>query len=276
MCKVLSVGRSGYYAWSKRQPSKRSIENETLTEQIRMLHTSSKQTYGSPRITGVLRAMHLTVSRPRVARLMRKAAIRSRISRKFVVTTNAKHNYPVVENILDRNFLPERLAEVWVSDITYISTREGWLYLTIVMDLADRQIIGWSLSNTMKTKDTSVPAWNMAINNRPVVQKLIFHSDRGVQYASTEFSGLLNINSHVVRSMSRKGNCWDNAVAESFFKTLKTEWVYGKKYLTKQEAKLSVFEYIETWYNTQRIHSTLNYKTPIEYEYYLQNLKIAA
>jgi transposase InsO family protein len=252
------------------------VNNKMIIEQIRIVHARSKQTYGSPRITRELQACHICVSRPRVARLMKLAGIRSSIRKKYVVTTDSKHNYPIAENKLNRNFNPETIGKAWVSDITYIKTGQGWLYLTVMLDLADRKVIGWSLSKSLKAIDTTIPAWKMAVNNRPVTQEMIFHSDRGVQYACTEFRELLGVNKNVIQSMSRKGNCWDNAVAESFFKNLKAEWTNREKYQTTQQAAISVFEYIETWYNTRRRHSSLNYLAPVEYENYLLTLKNAA
>ena len=276
MCKVLKVSRSGYYSWSKREPSKRSIENQILVEHIRKIYKESKGTYGSPRITEELKVNYVHVSRPRIARLMKKANIRSITKKRFVVTTDSKHAFPVAPNLLNRKFKVGVQGKVWVSDITYIRTLEGWLYLTIIMDLADRKIIGWSLSNSMHASVTIVPAWEMAILNRPLNANLLFHSDRGVQYACIEFRKLLFQNQFVTQSMSRKGNCWDNAVAESFFKTLKTEWVYTYKYVSRRQASVSIFEYIETWYNTQRRHSSLNYLSPNEYGELLNKQKIAA
>ena len=276
MCKVLTVSRSGYYSWLKRGPSKRAIENQGLIEQIRSIHKKSKGTYGSPRITEELKVNYIHVSRHRVARLMKKANIRSITKKRFVATTDSKHTFPVAPNLLDRKFKVDRQSKVWVSDITYIRTLEGWLYLTIIMDLADRKIIGWALSNSMHASVTIIPAWEMAIQNRPLNASLLFHSDRGVQYACNEFRKLLFANQIVTQSMSRKGNCWDNAVAESFFKTLKTEWVYRNKYVSRKQASTSIFEYIETWYNTQRRHSSLNYLSPNEYGELLNKQKIAA
>lgn len=265
MCRVLQVSRSRYYKWLKSEPSSRTKENEVLTEKIRLIHKQSKETYGSPRITEELNANTFQASRPRVARLMRKANIKSIIKRKFVVTTDSKHDFEPSANRLNRNFNPSQQGTVWVSDITYVRTLEGWLYLTVIIDLADRRVIGWSTSNTMKTTDTIMPAWKMAIINRPIIQNLIFHSDQGVQYACNEFRKIFKKNKLVTQSMSRKGNCWDNACAESFFKTIKTEWIYRFKYLTKRSAALSIFEYIETWYNTLRRHSSLNNLSPLEY-----------
>lgn len=276
MCKILGVSKSGYYSWLKRKPSKRAIENQKLMEQIRQVYKKSKGTYGSPRITEELKINYVHVSRRRVARLMRKANIRSITNKRFVVTTDSKHSYPVAPNLLNREFSVDRLGKVWVSDLTYIRTIEGWLYLTVIIDLADRRVIGWSMSNSMHTTATIIPAWRMAVRNRPITEELIFHSDRGVQYACTEFKELITGNVLVNQSMSRKGDCWDNAVAESFFKTIKTELIYIHSYATRKQAALSVFEYIETWYNTQRRHSSLNYLSPLEFAKLMFKLKIAA
>jgi len=271
MCKVLQVSRSGYYHWLHSKPSRRLLENEEVTRQITIIHKESKQTYGSPRITRELRKREFNISRPRVARLMKKAGLRSRIKKRFIVTTDSKHRYPIVENRLKRNFKTDHIGKVWVSDLTYIPTSEGWLYLTIIMDLADRKIIGWSLSESMKTAKTTLPAWRMALNNRAITKELIFHSDRGVQYACTEFKEILETNKSVIRSMSRKGDCWDNAVAESFFKTLKTELIYRNNFTSRKQAALAIFEYIEIWYNRKRLHSSLGYKSPEEFGKLLSN-----
>lgn len=276
MCKVLGVSRSGYYAWVKSKPSKRVIENQNLTNRIIDIYKKSKGTYGSPRITQELKQSFTRVSRPRVARLMKKANIRSITKKKFVVTTDSKHNYPIAENLLNRNFNVKRLGVAWVSDITYIRTMEGWLYLTVIIDLCDRKIIGWTASSNLKAADTVISAWDMAIKNRPVIQPVLFHSDRGIQYASTEFRGLISKNKFITQSMSRKGNCWDNAVAESFFKTLKTEWVNHQRFISRKQARLAVFEYIETWYNTKRRHSSLGYLSPSDYEKKIKKENIAA
>jgi putative transposase len=198
------------------------------------------------------------VSRQRVARLMKKQNLKSIIRKKWIITTDSRHNYPVVENKLNRDFHVTRPGQVWVSDITYIKTAQGWLYLTIIIDLYDRKVIGWSLSRSLKTVHTTIPAWRMAVRHRPITRMLIFHSDRGVQYACNEFKNMLSAYKLVERSMSRKGDCWDNAVAESFFKTLKVEHVYHHSYKTFKEAELSVFEYIEAWYNVNRIHTTIS------------------
>jgi putative transposase len=276
MCCVFKVSRGGFYAWMKSTPSHRSIENQMLDIEILAAFENSKKIYGSPRITMELNKKDIKVSRPRVARMMRRARLRSIVKKKFKVTTNSGHKFPVPENILDRDFKPGILGAVWVSDITYIRTRQGWLYLTTVIDLGDRKIIGWALSVTMKAIDTVIPAFKMARGNRPITQELIFHSDRGVQYACNEFRCLLEKNPFIIRSMSRKGNCWDNAVAESFFKTLKAECVYQHKFTNKDQAALIIFEYIETWYNRKRLHSALGYLSPEEFGRSLNKQNIAA
>lgn len=275
MCKVLKVSRSGYYSWKRGDISVRKIREIDLSKRIEVIHEQSHKTYGSPRIFTVLKDSGTSVSRSLVARVMRKYGIRSVHAKKFKVTTDSKHAYPVADNVLNRDFKADRKAQKWVSDLTYILTKEGWLYLTVVLDLYDRKVIGWAMSEGMSTAETIVPAWRMAVNNRPIVEPLIFHSDRGVQYASNEFKNELK-NTLITQSMSRKGNCWDNAVAESFFKSLKKECVYRNKYQTRQEAELSVFQWIETWYNTNRIHSSLGNKSIKEFEKSINNQNLAA
>jgi putative transposase len=266
MCKVFKVSRSGYYNWLKSKPSRRSLENQSLLEKIRVIHQESKQRYGSPKITMILNKDIRQASRVRIARIMRKAQIRSKIKERFKVTTNSKHTFPVCDNILNRDFKAHDLGEKWVSDITYIATKEGWLYLTVIIDLSDRKVIGWSVSESMAAKNTVITALKKAVSNRVAKPGLIFHSDRGVQYACEEFRTILNRITQVNQSMSRKGNCWDNAVAESFFKIVKSELGYGIKFETKQQASLVLFEFIEGWYNRRRIHQALGYKTPIQAE----------
>ena len=264
MCKVLKLSCSGYFKWKSRPICDRLLLKEKIKQQIISIYFASKQRYGSPRITFELNSLGYKTSRVTVAKYMKELGLRSKLSKKFKITTNSKHNYLVVENVLDRNFIVETPSKVWVSDITYIQTKEGFLYLTTIIDLYDRKIIGWSLSNGMSTEETSLAAWKMAIKNRRLREGLIFHSDRGVQYASNKF--VKTIESYgVIRSMSRKGNCWDNAVAESFFKSLKTELIYGNKLITKEKMELEVFEYIEIWYNKKRRHGTLNYQTIEEF-----------
>lgn len=271
MCSLFKVSRSGYYNWLDRKPSDTAEANKMILGEIKQVYKQSRCTYGSPRITAELNDRGLRVSKPRVARLMKQADIRSIRQKKYRVTTDSNHNYRVNTNLLDRNFNPQKIAKAWVSDITYIKTAEGWLYLTIIIDLADRKVVGWALSQTMKTKDTIIPAWTMARTNRSITGSLIFHSDRGVQYACDEFRIELKKNPLVRQSMSRKGNCWDNAVAESFFKTLKTELVYHHHFKTREQANLMIFEFIEVWYNRKRRHSALGYLSPEQKEQVLIN-----
>lgn len=276
MCKVLLVSNSGFYYWLKYPVNKRSVKQTELLTKIAAIHKDSKYRYGSPRITAELKFMGVIVSRPRVARLMRKANIKSIIRKKYrVQTTDSNHGYQPAPNILNRDFYAEHIGQKWVSDLTYIRTGEGWLYLTTIMDLADRKLVGWALSETMEAEKTTIAAWQMAIKNRPITQALVFHSDRGVQYACNEFRRQL-MEFSVNQSMSRKGNCWDNAVAESFFKTMKTEMVYHENFQTRAQAKLAIFEYIEVWYNRKRRHSALGYLTPQEFEDAAENSKNAA
>ena len=256
-------------------PSKRDGENRMLLAEIRRIHEQSKASYGSPRMTEELRKRGFDASRPRVARLMKQSGIKAVHAKKFVVTTDSKHKYPVVENKLDRNFSADNSGQAWVSDITYIKTLKGWLYLTIVLDIFDRKVIGWALSSDLTAENTSVAAFRMAVKNRPPSERLIFHSDRGIQYAYHAFADLLSSYKCVERSMSRKGNCWDNAVAESFFKTIKTELVYRNRYMDKNHAALSIFEWIETWYNKNRRHSALGNLTINEFEKSMQLKNVA-
>ncbi|RYE25704.1 MAG: IS3 family transposase [Sphingobacteriaceae bacterium] len=240
MCKILGVSSSSFYYWLKHPISLTELKSQELLMHIDRIYQKSRCCYGSPRITMELRASGIWVSRPRVARAMKRANMKSIIRRKYrVQTTDSGHIYPVSENFLQQNFTAERLAQKWVSDLTYIKTGEGWLYLTTIMDLADRKVIGWALSETMKAGDTTIAAFKMAAGNRTILQPLLFHSDRGVQYACGEFRLELK-KWPIQQSMSRKGNCWDNAVAESFFKTMKTEMVYHRDFKTKAEAKGSV------------------------------------
>jgi len=247
-----------------------------LEQEIRNAFQESKGRYGSPRITKALNQKRIKVSRPRVARIMKRIHLRSIVKKKFKVTTDSNHKFTVPGNKLDRNFKTGTLGAVWVSDITYIRTKQGWLYLTTVIDLGDRKVIGWALSATMKAIDTVIPAFRMAQKNRPIAQELIFHSDRGIQYACNEFRSLLERNPLIIRSMSRKGNCWDNAVAESFFKTLKAECIYQNKFLDKHQTAIVVFEYIEIWYNRKRMHSALGFMSPEEFGRKLNEQNIAA
>lgn len=275
MCKVLKVSQSGYYRWKIAAISKRLQKKNVLKEKITSLYFESKQRYGSPRITMELNILGYQISRITAAKYMRELGLKSKLSKKFKITTDSKHNYLLVENVLNRQFLVSQPSKAWVSDITYIHTKEGFLYLTTVMDLYDRKIIGWSLSDGMGTNETTLASWKMAIRNRNVKKGLIFHSDRGVQYANNKFANVLD-SYKVTRSMSRTGNCWDNAVAESFFKSLKTELIYGNKLISKEQMKLQVFQYIEVWYNQKRRHSALKYMTIKEFNNQSNNYKNVA
>jgi transposase InsO family protein len=244
-----------------------------LKKEIHRVYRANKGRYGSPRIAKELQMQGVKVSVHLVAKLMQQESLRSIVKKRFVQTTDSKHNYPVVKNKLNREFTAQRQNQVWVSDITYIGTHQGWTYLTTMIDLFDRKVIGWALSQTMLAKETSVAALKMALTNRPLhpKNKLILHSDRGIQYACNEFVQLTSMYKNIQRSMSAKGDCWDNAVAESFFKTLKTELVYHHKYETHGQAELSIFEYIETFYNIKRRHKQLNNLTILEYHQSINN-----
>lgn len=276
MCTVLKVSRSSYYRWFSQGPSKRALEHSLFTDLIKKVFDTSKQRYGSTRIAAQLKRNNYCISRTRVAKIMRDNNWISKHRKKFKVTTDSNHNYPVCRNLLDRSFNPNELNQVWVSDITYIKTKKGWLYLTTIIDLYDRQVIGWSLSIRLYTSQTIIPAWKMAVSKREITQPLLFHSDRGIQYASKEFRKIIKSNFLITQSMSRRGNCWDNAVAESFFKTLKVELIYGNELEFIEQAKTSIFEYIEVWYNKKRLHSSLGYKTPFEIEQEFYQFKYVA
>ena len=264
MCQVLCVTRSGYYAWRTRPESKRSTENDRLLAQIRIAYKTNKEIYGSPRIHEVLRAQGETCGRKRVERLMAENGIMAIQTKKFVVTTDSDHEQPVAENVLDRQFDVDELNKVWVSDITYIPTGEGWLYLSGVLDLCTKTLVGWSMDEKMESA-LVVNALEMAYQKRQPESGLLHHSDRGSQYASEEYRKLL-LDYGMEQSMSRKGNCWDNAPIESFFSTLKRELVHHRRYRTRQEARRDIFEYIEMFYNRQRLHSSLGYMSPSDFE----------
>ena len=272
---MLNVSSSCFYRWLVSPVSSREQRSKVLVDKIREAHRDSKYIYGSPRITAELHKKGENVSRSYVARLMKQHGIRSKVKKKYRVTTDSSHNYGIAENLLQRDFSADSLSQKWVGDITYIHTSTGWLYLTTVIDLADRKVVGWSLSTDMTAKSTSVEAIRMAIRNRGVKDGLIFHSDRGIQYACDEFRKIV-VENKILQSMSRKANCWDNAVAESFFKTLKAEMVYHRKFLDQQSAKLEIFGYIEGFYNTKRTHSALGYKTPKQIEEMLLEKERAA
>jgi putative transposase len=264
MCRFLKVSRSGYYEWLKRGESLRKKKERELAAKIRAIFEQSKKRYGSPRIYDELRDQGIRCSKKQVERLMREMGLQARPKRRFKVTTNSNHNYPVASNLLDRKFEVTAPNKAWVADITYIRTFEGWLYLATVMDLFSRKIVGWAMSKNMLS-ELAIAALKMAIQRRRPPKDLIHHSDRGVQYASTAYQNVLK-NNGMVCSMSRKGNCWDNAPAESFFSTLKTECVDDKIYLSRSQAKREIFEYIEAFYNRKRRHSSIGGLTPENFE----------
>jgi len=264
MADALDVTRSAYYAWKKRGESHRSKENGRLLERIRILHAGSYGIYGSRRITAVLQLEGQLCGKNRVARLMREGSIVSRMRRKFRITTHSKHTLVNAENLLRQNFNTDKPNRLWVSDITYIWTKEGWLYLAVILDVFSRLVIGWSLSSRLH-HSLVCRAFQQAVRKRDVRPGLIFHSDQGVQYACEDVKEQLRIH-QIMQSMSGSGNCYDNALAESFFHSLKTEWVYFEKYQTREQATLSIFEYIELFYNRQRVHSNLGYLSPEKYE----------
>lgn len=264
MCEALDVSRSGFYAWCKRPPSNRSKERSAIGFALLNLHRKNRELYGAPRLQKGLAQAGMKCSRGRVISIMREFGIKSKMTKKFKATTNSRHNLPVADNLLNRNFSPNQANTVFGSDITYIATNEGWLYLAIVMDLYSRKIVGWSMANHLRA-ELAVDALAAAIaKNKPIFGAL-HHSDRGVQYASKDYQTLLNKNG-LKCSMSAKGDCYDNAVVESFFGSLKTELVYLQKFNTREEARKAVFEYIEVFYNRQRLHSALGFLSPVDYE----------
>jgi transposase InsO family protein len=263
-CDVLKVPRSGYYAWRRCPESLRAQEDRRLLKLIKTAHTASKSTYGSPRIYKDLHDQGETCGKHRIARVMRAYGIVTKHRRKYRITTDSNHNLPVAENVLDRQFNPTVPDKVWVSDITYVPTSEGWLYLATVMDLAFRGIVGWAMSSRID-RTLVCDALTNAIKRRRPAPGLIHHSDRGSQYASADYQAMLNHNGFIP-SMSRKGNCWDNAPMESFFHSMKVEWLHHQTFHTRAEARQAIFTYIEVWYNRQRLHSALGYRSPETYE----------
>lgn len=264
MCRVLGVSRSGYYAWLRRPESRRGREDRQLTMRIRTIYHETRQSYGSPRIHRELRRQGIRCARKRVARLMRQEGLRARSRRKFKATTDSKHTHPVAPNGLNRQFDVSELDAVWLADITYIPTDEGWLYLAALMDLASRRIVGWSMSDRI-TSGLTLQALEMAVQLRQPAAGLVHHSDRGSQYACSDYRDALE--RHKIKvSMSRRGNCYDNAPMESFFRSLKVECLFGRRFATRADARGAIFRYIEVFYNRRRLHSSLDYLSPVEYE----------
>ena len=264
MAYVLNVSRSCYYAWLNAEPSQHKIRDLVLLFKIKQIYFKYRRTYGSPRIFKELKKAEFICSEKRIARIMQENSLVAIQKRKFRLTTDSNHDYPISPNLLNREFAVEKADTCWVSDITYIWTDEGWLYLAIILDLFSRMAVGWAMESHMRS-ELVINALDMAVTHRSPEDDLMFHSDRGVQYASKDFRKKLKSN-NMIQSMSRKGNCWDNACAESFFSTLKMEEVFHKKYKTRAEARKSIFEYIAVFYNRERSHSTLDFLSPIEYE----------
>ena len=266
LCRVLGVARSGYYAWQVRPSSARALADAVLGEAIDKVHEASRGTYGSPRVHAELAGKGVRVGKKRVARLMRKRGLAARRRRRFhPKTTDSNHPHPIAKNVLAREFSRPVPNQAWVGDITYVQTAEGWLYLAVLLDLYSRRVVGWAMSDRID-RHLVLGALSMAVINRGVPEGgVLHHTDRGSQYASEDYRKALESYGFAA-SMSRKGNCWDNAVSESFFATIKTEMIHHQEFASRQEAKTAIFEYIEVFYNRQRRHSTLGYLSPANYE----------
>jgi putative transposase len=269
MAELLGVQRSGYYRWINRKISNKEKEDEDLKNEILKIQKENYYSYGVLRVTKCLSKCGKQINHKRVARIMKKNDLNFRKKKKFKITTDSSHNLEYSENLLNRDFDVKEIDKVWASDITYLWTNEGWVYVCVIIDLCSKRIVGWSLSARIDTTLLLNAFW-MAWYFRNPKDRLLFHSDRGVQYCSKRFRNVLK-SFGIVQSMSRKGNCWDNACSESFFKTLKTEWFYDVLLRSRKEAKEKLFEYIEVFYNRKRLHSSLDYDSPVEYE-----LKLAA
>jgi transposase InsO family protein len=264
MCQALSVSECGYYAWRKRPKSKREQKNEALTQRVQQIFEHNRQIYGSPRIHVELKDLGVKCSRKRVARLMRAAGISAQQKRRQVRTTDSSHKNPVADNHLNREFTAFAPNTKWAGDITGIETGQGWLYLAVILDLYSRKVVGWSMSSH-RDEELVERALQMALLQRRPKPRLMHHTDRGSQYTSQAYQALL-ADAEIICSMSRKGNCWDNAPTESFFGTLKREWTHRHTYQTQSQARQSIFDYIETFYNRKRRHSALDYLSPVAYE----------
>lgn len=264
LCRIFNVSPSGFYSWLSRDDGPKAAEEMRLVQLMEKIHLGSRKNYGSPRVHQILRGIGESISEDKVARLMRKYGIRARTKRKFRCTTDSKHKYPVAANKLDQKFKASEANRIWVGDITYIGTDEGWLYLACLMDIFSRKIVGWAFSERID-RELVIRALKMAVNSRNPTNGLLHHTDRGSQYASHDYQELLDLFG-MDPSMSRKGNCYDNSMMESFFATLKREHVYWEKYETRAQAKQSVFHWIEATYNRERIHSGIGYLTPEQFE----------
>jgi putative transposase len=268
LCRHLEVSRTGYQQWRKRPPSARAMANAALDAQVAAIHARARQSYGRPRVVRVLRAHGVAVGHERVRQSLLRQALRPVYRKPYRVTTDSAHTKPIAANVLNRHFAGWQINRAWVADLTYIRTDEGWLYLACILDLGSRRVVGWSMSARMKAQ-LVCDALQMAYWRRKPPPGLIMHSDRGVQYAADEHRKLI-VQYGMVQSMSRKGNCWDNAPMESFFKTLKVEWVDRMRYATRSQARLDVIDWIEGFYNAQRVHSSIEYQSPSEFEMHLQ------
>ena len=267
LCQALQVSPSAYYEWQERQihPSARAQQETALSEDVKQIFQQSRQCYGSPRIQQALRRQGHRHGRNRIARLMRQQRLNARPRRRFrVATTDSRHEHPIAPNRLAETPAPQRPNQIWVADITYIPTQEGWLYLAANMDLFSRKIVGWAMSAAIDT-ELVLASWNMARQHRQPAGSVLCHSDRGCQYASGEFRLALS-QAQAVASMSRKGNCYDNAAMESFWSTLKNELIHREQFVTLDQARRAIFEYIEVFYNRQRLHSSLDYLSPVDFE----------
>jgi transposase InsO family protein len=269
----MEVSVSGYYAWLKRPESTTSQANKQLVEHIKVIHQQSRQTYGSPRVWVDLKRKGVPCSLNRVARLMQVNQIAARRKKKYMVTTDSRHGLAVAENKLNQQFEATKPNEKWVTDMTYVWSKEGWLYLAVVLDLYSRKVVGWAMDDNMET-GLVIKALKMALLDRKPPQGLLHHSDRGSQYASNDYQQLLK-DYHISCSMSRKGNCYDNAVMESFFATLKQELLYRQPYQSHQHTKQTIFDYIHVWYNRKRTHSSLGYLCPLEFEHNWRQAMVA-
>ena len=268
MCRQLAVSRTGYLQWRNRRPSARATANQALDAQVAAIHAEARQSYGRPRIVRALQTKGVAAGHERVRQSLLRQSLRPVYRRPYRVTTDSTHAKPVAANVLARRFEGWAINQAWLADLTYIETDEGWLYLACVLDLGSRKIVGWSLSERMKAQ-VVCDALKMAYWRRKPAAGLIMHSDRGVQYASEEHRGLIS-EYRMVQSMSRKANCWDNSPMESFFKTLKVEWVHRWRYATRAQARLDLINWIEGFYNTQRMHSSIDYRSPAVFERSLQ------
>lgn len=264
LCRNLQVSAQGYYAWRSRPQSRRAYESQRLGDQVQLIFAESKKRYGSPRIYQELRDQGERCSEKRVARLMRQRGLKAKAARKYRVTTDSTHGKPVAANLLNREFSPDRPNKAWVGDITYLWTDEGWMYLAVFLDLFARRIVGWAMSTRLHTELVAL-AFSRAIVRRQPGPALMVHTDQGSQYVANEFKQALKQQQFTL-SMSRRGNCWDNAVAESFFHSFKVEAIHGERFRTRWELEREVFDYIERFYNPKGRHSSIDYRSPEDYE----------